>query len=203
MPTLRILDGTKETKFGNAVVPALQELAKYMPIYIRGPRPGSIDLPGYNLVKEAESRAYDPTRRQVNYRSLVQAIVGHDRFTKTQGVETIVLSEIDFFTGGLNWCFGAATHDREYNGYVVLSTYRLQDTHALTHVVMHELGHLYGAASRGRGNTEENLGSHCTNVCVMEQRITVPSMLQQVAILSGRDYKFCKDCREELRANND
>ena len=47
-------------------------------------------------------------------------------------------------------------------------------------------------------NTEMNLGSHCTNLCVMEQKLTGPEMTAQARRLLNNKNKFCYDCQTEL-----
>jgi predicted Zn-dependent protease len=72
-------------------------------------------------------------------------------------------------------------------------------------VYLHELGHMFGAAPRGRTNTEENLGSHCLNdYCVMQQKLTVPAFSEHDNKIASRiendllDSWFCEQCQDDI-----
>ncbi len=196
MATIRVIDGTTRAEFGRAIVPALDEIRKYRSLPINGAMPGSKDITGYNIVKAAEQAARNNSRSQVNYLHLIAEVgnaVGH-----APGIDTLILTEQDIFDDQVRWCFGSTISIAEAS-YLVLSTFRLREPSLLTHVATHELGHIYGAAPKGRKNTEENLGSHCTNTCVMEQKLSVDTMLQHAKIIGLRPDKFCYDCQGDLR----
>jgi predicted Zn-dependent protease len=198
MPTIRIIDGSRDVKFGKALLPALGEIAKYQRVILYGPQPGSCDIPGYNVVQNAERIAYNASRNQVDSRKLALCVLNNPSVKYQDGIDTIILSEKDFYNYRVDWGFGSATRDNRSNGILAVSTYRLQDLQAFTHVVTHELGHLYGAASKGRSSTEEKLGSHCTNLCIMQQKLSVPDMIVHVRQIGQLQDKFCTQCQHDL-----
>jgi predicted Zn-dependent protease len=114
------------------------------------------------------------------------------------GKYTLTLTEKDLYSTGKNWCFGVSASDTANGNHILISTYRLDTQQFFVHVVTHKLGHMFGAASKDRRNTEENLGSHCTNFCVMKQRLTIGYTKAHARRLASRQDKFCYDCQEEL-----
>ncbi len=198
MSLVRVYDGTTDAKYGQALLQALGEIAKYQSIRVVGAHPGQLDVAGYNLVKQIESRHIN-SRGQVHLERLVVGLVNHPRVGHDPNVATIILTDRDLYSDRVNWCFGSVNQDTEGANYLTLSTHRVQDANRFRHVATHELGHLFGAASRGRQNTIENLGSHCTNSCIMEQKLTEVEMHRHARTISARGDKFCHQCQEELR----
>jgi predicted Zn-dependent protease len=197
MVLIELLDGTREMKYGKALIDAFAEHAKYRELRLTS-APGSVDIPRYNLVIDAERGAYNPRRNQTHIMNLLDNLLGDSRIS-IAGRKSFTLIESDLYADGLNWCFGAVIPDTCYGKHLVLSTYRLNDPDLLAHVATHELGHMFGAASPGRRNTEENLGSHCTNLCIMQQKLSVPEMKVHARRLAYQQDKFCPDCAYELR----
>ncbi len=197
MTRIRIYDGTRTNAAGLAVGEALREIAKYGIIEVN-PKPGSTDIEGYDLVRGAENRAYESRRKQVYLLGLANEVIT----SKAQeGKQTLIITEQDLYAVGLNWCFGSYFPDIYGGKHLVISTYRTGTGPLLTHLATHELGHMFGVAYRGRRNTEENLGSHCTNFCVMEQRLTVDKMKEHARKLALRGLTFCSECQTDLRSN--
>jgi len=197
MTLIEFLDGTNDMKYGEALIKSLAEHAKYREIQVSS-APGSIDIPRYNLVRDAEKNAYNYGRKQVHTTNLLRNLLEDSRIDLI-GKNSFTLVESDLYDDGLNWCFGVLVPDFYSGQHLILSTYRLRDTDLLTHVAIHELGHMFGAASQGRRNTEENLGNHCTNLCIMQQKLSVPEMKAHVRQLADREDKFCFDCISDLR----
>ena len=198
MARIKLFDGTTDSKYGNALISSFTEIAKYQQVIVN-PKPGSIDIESFDLVEMAARRAYHPRRGQVHYLDLLNGVLEHAN-TKEMGKNTFILTDKDLYADNLNWCFGSLVSDSAHGRHLVMSTYRIPDLETLAHVATHELGHMFGAASAGRRNTEENLGSHCTNFCVMEQELTIPDMVKQARLLAGRSDKFCYQCKRELSA---
>ena len=198
MPTIRVVDGTCDPKFGKALLPALGQFANYSTVSLVGAVPGSWDIPGYNLVKRWEAAHYNPDLQKVHSRNLAMSVLNDPAYQYRHGVDTIILSECDFYRDCVAWSFGFASRDNQNNGIVAVSTYRLATPEAVAHVVTHELGHLYDAAPEGRRNTTNHLGSHCTNLCIMQQKDTVAAMHAHVSLLATRREKFCTDCQDDL-----
>ncbi len=196
MPRIKLFDGTRDSKYGIALMRSFAEMAKYQRVIVN-PKPGSIDIESFDLVEMAARRAYHPRRGQVHYLDLLNGVLEHAN-TKETGKNTFILTDKDLYADNLNWCFGSLVPDSVGGRHLVMSTYRIPDLETLAHVAIHELGHMFGAASSGRRNTVENLGSHCTNFCVMEQRLSVPEMTEQARLLADRDNKFCYQCQHEL-----
>ncbi len=197
MALIELLDGTKDIKHGKALIKSFAEHAKYRKITLTS-APGSIDIPRYNLVKDAERKAYNPSRGKTHFYNLLNNLLNDSRVDLV-GKKSFTLIESDLYADGLNWCFGAVVPDGYNGAHLILSTYRLNEPDLLSHVGTHELGHMFGAASAGRKNTEENLGSHCTNLCVMQQKLTVPEMKAHANQLAYKQDKFCPECASELR----
>jgi predicted Zn-dependent protease len=65
-------------------------------------------------------------------------------------------------------------------------------------VLRHEVGHMLGLPSSGRGNTEENLGPHCTNMCTMRQGLSAPEWAQHTIEEFNNGVHFCEGCQNDL-----
>ena len=198
MRNILLFDGTRDPRFGLAMKPALSEIEKYLTLNV-SPEPGSTDLDGYNFIKDLEAASFNPQRDQCDIDFFTRAAMRCFDRSGFPAIDTILLTEKDFYRPGLNWCFGYAVDDTADRKYVVLSVARMKDPKLLTHVLTHEMGHAYGAARQGRSNTEENLGSHCTNTCVMQQKLTVEAMMEYAKILAARRDKFCGQCADEIK----
>ena len=197
MTLINFFDGTKDPKYERALLRSFQEIEKYQHLTVSA-IPGQTDIPGYNLVKGLESRAYNPQRNQVHRRSLLQELLFNSG-QNLEGQKSFILTEADLYDDNLKWCFGAANGDYKGGSHIILSTRRFNGPRTLAHVAIHEFGHMFGAASQGRRNTEMNLGSHCTNLCVMQQKLIVSEMEAQARRLLNRENKFCYECQTELR----
>lgn len=104
----------------------------------------------------------------------------------------------------LNFCLGVS-HENQFS---IISTARFLDANnfldieGFKTVVMHEFGHLIGLTNEGRVNTDEELGSHCTNVgCIMQQRMDGNySDLTRLRLAAKQQYglpPICGDCIDE------
>ncbi len=67
-------------------------------------------------------------------------------------------------------------------------------------MVMHEIGHALSAADPDRGSAIQLwLGSHCTNMCVMQQRDDLPEFETDVLVAMNADQPFCPECTRDVR----
>ena len=66
---------------------------------------------------------------------------------------------------------------------------------------MHEIGHMFGLPSEQRsdGTTEESIGLHCTNTCIMRQGLTIPKDFVRLTKDRLARGPFCATCLRELR----
>ncbi|MBT4805194.1 hypothetical protein HON71_03405 [Candidatus Woesearchaeota archaeon] len=196
MTLINFFDGTRDPKYGRAILKSFQEIEKYLPLTVSA-IPGQTDIPGYNLVKGLESRAYNPRRNQVHLKSLLNQLLSRNQ--NLEGQKSFILTEADLYDTNLNWCLGAVYGDRKGGSQLIMSINRINNARTLAHVATHEFGHMFGAASQGRRNTVSNLGSHCTNLCVMQQKLFVPEIEALAGRLVNKKDKFCYDCQTELR----
>ena len=136
----------------------------------------------------------DPYRAQIPQWSVL--VTKHDLYGTT----------IDDFgrPRKLNYCLGVS-HENQFS---IISTARFLDAYSrldiegFKTVVMHEFGHLIGLTKEGRVNTNEELGSHCTNDgCIMQQRMDCDySFLTRFRLEAKRLYglpPICGDCIDE------
>lgn len=63
--------------------------------------------------------------------------------------------------------------------------------------IMHEIGHLFQLPNR-TFHIEENLGTHCINVCVMRQGNSVKKWIQLGIEERKNGVIFCGDCQKDL-----
>lgn len=198
MANIKLYDGTKDPSAGKVLKDVLKELANYQSVLINR-KPGSLYIPTYNFVKYFEQLSYDPLRDQVSFDRFID-LVDRTREMQDLSSEKIIIIESDLFSAG-NWCFGKSRH---YNNkdYMIVSTSRIQNELHLFNIFAHELGHMYGAARKGRSNTEEDdLGYHCINdLCVMQQKLTVKESLAYTNQRHKANAQtYCMQCQDELR----
>ena len=102
----------------------------------------------------------------------------------------------------LNFVFGIA------NGRITLqSVFRYRELSngdrfkAVKAVILHELGHIFGAAADlNRSNTEYNIGAHCTNHgCVMRQGLSVPVWVAHAWDTYWEPHPYCPQCMADIR----
>lgn len=176
-------------------------------ITIYDPLPGNYISDEADIIKETE---YGSQREAVQILRSVRRHLG------TSGRRYVVITSCDITSecdtresGYLNFVFGL-----KHGGDVIISTARFMGLEfdelkdVLTGLIMHEIGHLYGAAADPeRNRTEENLGSHCTDpYCVMQQGNTLSAMREKQlrAIrapgwhLTRRRYYFCRLCSKDI-----
>ena len=102
-----------------------------------------------------------------------------------------------------NWCFGVA---RMSSRVTVQSTIRYRSlpekiaSDCIKRTLRHELGHIFGcAADPKRTNTEQKLGSHCTNYgCSMRQTMSLQELVDDLPTENATRC-FCSQCMADLR----
>jgi predicted Zn-dependent protease len=65
-------------------------------------------------------------------------------------------------------------------------------------LLRHEVGHMFRLPLWNRGNVEEKLGLHCTNVCTMRQGMSIQEWAQETIEERNKGVHFCADCRNDL-----
>ena len=203
MAHIQVFDGTSKPIYGKVLKKALQELAFYQGVFCSPKKLGGKDIHSYNLVKRIEERAYDNFRGQVNLDKVLKIADNTPEISRDKNKQKIILLEKDGFAPGLNWAFGGYM---PYNGkdYMIVSMARVQSKIQLFDLFAHEAGHMYGAASPGRSNTKEILGSHCINdLCVMQQKLTVRDAIKYANKRYNTGVRaYCPQCENELRRSN-
>lgn len=198
MADIELYDGTRDPNYGKVLGMALKELAAFQRVSCR-PLPGTIDVPGYEFVRNLEEISFCAERNQVCLNDFLQLVenvpgVGDDIYS-----QKVFLIESDCYSEGINWCFGGYM-PRNGVQHVIISLARVQDEFHLFDICCHEFGHMYGAAIEGRSNTVESLGTHCINdLCVMQQKLSVPESLSYVRERHRLHAPtYCEQCADEL-----
>lgn len=115
--------------------------------------------------------------------------------------DILVLHE-DMYSGDTNFIIGLA---RQGIGTVLsVNRFRCLTNREIYECVktetMHELGHAFGLVSKSRTkNVENQLGMHCTNICIMRQGMTVPNDWLKITDQRLRYGALCKECDKELK----
>lgn len=102
----------------------------------------------------------------------------------------------------LNFVFGST----ETNFACIQSIARLRGIETplklamIRRLLAHEVGHLFGLCQKGRRNTIQKLGTHCTNLCCMRQGLSLNEWAEQTRQEDVMKYgaRFCRDCKNEL-----
>lgn len=227
MVLLSFLDGTTNSKYAKALIPVIEEMRQYVEL-ITDVQLGEIDMQGYKLVKGIENQIHQRFNYNgriysgIDSRVFTEILnnehnkISHDNnggYKINYGRKVLVLTDEKIFERYSNVSFfpDAATYifdkKESFDGneftipvrYIIFSTNGVDDMNFFKHVALHELGHMFGAAKEGRSNTFESQGSHCSNLCVMNQSLTYNDTLRLYTQLARKGRQFCPQCQEELR----
>ena len=203
MPDFILLDGCVDSAPGQTLRDALTHMAGFVGTIRTDKRAGQVDMEGYGLVRSLVARSLNPRRNQVDYDRLIEHLVIHP-YIRRQSPDTriIVLIPEDLYAGNLNWVHGGSRNFAGRN-IVLVSTKRLYpngrfDPIFFKYIMIHEFGHAFGAATKGRTNTYEELGSHCLNDCVMKQDLGADSGRARFHELHRKNKTFCPQCKNEI-----
>lgn len=115
----------------------------------------------------------------------------------------VAIVNIDLYADGTNFVFGVTQPDFAAS---VQSVRRLIDSVSagelrlamVRRLLRHEVGHMFGLPSWDRRNTEEKLGTHCTNVCTMRQGMSISEWAQLTKQEVQNNVHFCGDCQNDF-----
>jgi len=148
-----------------------------------------------DLINKFLDKNFDQKREQVETSGFVEDLMNG---TKFKGV-MVVITDKDIYNKNNNFCFGTSYSGTDENEYVVISTNRVKEKSHLAFILIHELGHSYGAAKKGREHTDESLGIHCTNDgCVMQQKIDMREALSYAEKVYKKKIFFCNECKKDI-----
>ncbi|MCQ2570910.1 MAG: hypothetical protein MJ154_01530 [Candidatus Saccharibacteria bacterium] len=102
----------------------------------------------------------------------------------------------------LNFCFGLTC-----GRFVANSVHRYKSLNdlerflAVKAVVLHEIGHVLGAAADlNRSHTEEKIGPHCTNPnCVMRQGLNLATWVKHARECNSHGSWYCPQCLADIK----
>ncbi len=208
MHEIVLIDGCQDDEPGKVLYGVLTHMGAIVGIIHTDKTAGGLDLDGYAIARGLVRQSYDDVRKQVDAQALVGNIV-KDPFVKRQNpnAKIVVLVPESFYANhdgkDLTYVHGGRFSFKGRD-IVVMSTNKFYDKKGkfdpmhFGYIMTHELGHLFGAVSNSRRtNTEENLGTHCTNDCVMRQE---DGHSRETAHSFGRVGKtFCNQCKTEMR----
>lgn len=138
---------------------------------------------------------------QINVNNLTQQFY-EEPWQESPHWEVSVVNN-DLYADGTNFVFGVTQPDFAAS---VQSVRRLIDSipagdlraSMVRRLLRHEVGHMFGLPSWDRRNTEEKLGTHCTNVCTMRQGMSIPEWAQLTQQEVRNNVHFCGDCLQDL-----
>jgi len=209
MHELILIDGCQDSEPGKVLYGVLNHMAGIVGTIHADKTAGAVDMRGYAVARELVARSLNSDRNQVEAEALIGNIVDHP-FIRSQDprAKILVLIPEDLYAHNrgnpTNWVHGGkfVHKGREI---VIMSAHRfyhhgLFDNIHFKYIMTHELGHVYGAASKGRSNTYELLGTHCSNDCVMQQDRTTDGGKARAYELHRRRRTFCDQCAHEMRS---
>lgn len=149
------------------------------------------------------SKHYNADREQVDASGLLVDICSTELGSIWKPGK-FILFDYDIYDGSephSNWFFGGVSKTNVGLGYLILSTARFQGEIHARDILKHEAGHLFNAPSKGRSNTYEHLGLHCSNnFCVMQQKDTVPSSIKYAHERARKKASaYCYQCEDDIR----
>ena len=221
MINIKLFDGTSDSRAGRAVAEAISELEKIVGTgkVICNPNPPCVDRDSYTCVTDSINEVYNDSRKQVNSDEFVLDFVEH--YTDLVDHESInlVLIEQDLYSNSTNFVLGSSrgfkiVEDGKKRKMIVQSTSRLlrdhnhtrnlfDDSTFLKQLILHELGHAFGAATEDRIDTYESLGSHCIEPeCVMHQYTNIEEGQEVAHKRENNDNLFCGLCIDDIKSYN-
>jgi predicted Zn-dependent protease len=83
----------------------------------------------------------------------------------------------------------------------IVSTARMPDDPKLKHLVLRELGHVFGAPSDGRDSPEGYDKSYCSNPCIMQIGSDSPNRIRDLEriIQNSPENAFCGSCETDIK----
>ncbi len=126
-------------------------------------------------------------------------------FMPSAKLYTIAITARDLYPqgSGLNFCFGMQS---EHVIVLGLARYRHLATgwlkSCIAHVMVHEMGHMFGAAYDRQGKPGEKnslYNHHCDEPgCVMQQVVSVDELKETLSRSKYGKHKFCMHCRMDM-----
>jgi len=220
MAQLVVYDLCSDTAFGRQLESALKTHAMFRNIEAE-PQPGTHDAEVRSRLQDLLQICHHPNRGSglgtlnggqfidsFHQRLLGRLQQGLMTLQDVFGSQRVILVDEDIFSDETNWMFGLAVDAQvTIAGQVqpplktlILSRARLRTAEMQYDMFCHELGHMFGAPSEDRDNTEKNLGTHCTNaLCVMQQSLSVEALRRlSEARVQASAPAFCSQCRMDL-----
>lgn len=158
------------------------------------------------VIDEVINASYKGHRNQVDYNEFLRYFCNMEPTLQLEATsKKLVFINQDLYSTGLNWCFGGFSRLFPGEGYIVLSTNRINDALHLADIIGHEAGHMFNAPSYDRKNTYQSLGLHCSNeLCVMQQKLTVEDSIQYAYERKAKNTSmYCNECKEDIKKYND
>ncbi len=137
--------------------------------------------------------------------------LAHYEFARQEAGSTqplVILTSLDL-TGRLNdqylnFVFGTGS-----TSVCLVSTYRFGQGELTSAearlcnrlITMHELGHVWSLVPAGTARSEQRTGlytGHCTNLCTMQQVVSVAEAFRLSVLLQRAGHDFCDACRTQL-----
>ncbi len=201
MIDFKLYDGTRNSVYGETLLEAIQDIAIVSNNQIQcEPRPGAVDIDGFNLVKLIEQYTLRAARGQILIDHALEIIDSIPEIRKGGETKIFLFEEDTYSNTCSNWCFGGFV---PHNGkkYVLISMARINDKIHLKDVFDHELAHSCGVPRPKRRNTYYHLGGHCSNdLCVMRQNDDlVEARKYAYARHNARAPPFCRQCTTNQR----
>ena len=145
---------------------------------------------------------FEPQRRQVHFVRLLEKINAAQLLNSLRREGKFIVVDADLYSDSAsNWCFGGFCPTEYGLGYLMVSAARFEDDVLARQVLRHEFGHLFGAPSKGRSNTVEELGLHCTtDLCTMQQKLSVAEAKKSaLQIEKAGSFPYCPQCTEDIQ----
>ena len=154
-----------------------------------------------DMIDDFARQAYNPKRDQLKAIKFLHKMHNTGLGRCQEG--KLIITDYDLYDEtdpDSKWFFGGFNGTNHGLGYITLSTARLQDEVHARDLVRHEAGHMFNAPSKGRNNTYELLGLHCSNdLCVMQQKDTVPSSIKYAHLRARKKSRvFCNQCEKDI-----
>jgi len=196
-----ILDGSERLHI-NTTLKALDEIKT-----IRGIDQDVWKSWDISYINPLLAAGYNPQRDQVDIFRLGQEFMRRDWLhNQNRDWLKILITDkgiYDSRINGLSFGFGVTFPFSDGNKYIIVSTANLgnegMELHA-GHVLMHEIGHAFGAPNSARLGVYNSLGIHCPDSdCTMHQELTGESSYNQAIRVARNGVYFCPSCTEDIR----
>ena len=182
----------------NAVYAALGQVAK-----VRGRYQEVVTSHDAKNIDAILAKGWNDQRDQIDVFQL-GTVLSQDNWLCEDSKDVLKLfitdREIYDSTNHMNYGLGVTLSFDSGSTCVFISTPYVGDVVHAQHVILHEIGHAYGAPNPLRSDVYESLGAHCSDRdCTMHQELNLAESKRSAHRIARLPRAFCNNCAYDIK----